>query len=118
MDQAKTWEALKDACTYGNIPAENIVWADTKGNIGWQAVGITPVRQNFSGSVPVLGEGSHDWDKIFKINSPGQSENSGSKYYDNLFALWAKNEYFPAFYSKDKIEKVTDNTLISVPTSH
>ena len=61
MDQAKTWEEFKEACTYSNIPAENMVWADKKGNIGWQAVGITPIRKNHSGLVPVPGDGSHDW---------------------------------------------------------
>jgi len=67
MDQAKTWEEFKDACTYSNIPAENMVWADKDGNIGWQAVGITPIRKNFSGLVPVPGDGSHDWEGYLPI---------------------------------------------------
>ena len=67
MDQAKTWEEFKDACTYSNIPAENMVWADTKGNIGWQAVGITPIRKNFSGLVPVPGDGRYEWDGYLPI---------------------------------------------------
>ena len=40
MDQAKNWDEFRDACSYSNIPGENMVWADKKGNIGWQAVGI------------------------------------------------------------------------------
>lgn len=67
MDQAKTWEEFKEACTYSNIPAENMVWADKKGNIGWQAVGITPIRKNHSGLVPVPGDGSHDWNGYLPI---------------------------------------------------
>ena len=49
MDQAKTWEEFRDACSYSRIPAENMVWADRDGNIGYQAVAITPIRRNFSG---------------------------------------------------------------------
>lgn len=61
IDQAKTWEAFRNACSYSHIPAENMVWADRKGNIGWQAVGIVPIRKNFSGLVPVPGDGRYEW---------------------------------------------------------
>ena len=61
MDQAKTWEEFQEACTYSNIPGENMIWADTQGNIGWQAVGIAPVRNNHSGLVPVPGDGRYEW---------------------------------------------------------
>jgi penicillin amidase len=61
MDQAKTWEEFRNACTYSNIPGENMIWADAKGNIGWQAVGIAPVRPNSSGLVAVPGDGRYEW---------------------------------------------------------
>ena len=61
IDQAKTWEAFRDACSYSHIPGENMIWADKKGNIGWQAVGIIPIRKNFSGLVPVPGDGRYEW---------------------------------------------------------
>lgn len=61
MDQAKTWEEFREACNYSHIPGENMVWADKEGNIGWQAVGIAPIRKNFSGMVPVPGDGRYEW---------------------------------------------------------
>lgn len=61
MDQARTWEDFRDACSFSNIPGENMVWADRAGNIGWQAVGIAPIRPNFSGLVPVPGDGRYEW---------------------------------------------------------
>ncbi|MEZ2415320.1 penicillin acylase family protein [Muriicola sp. E247] len=67
MDQAKTWEEFREACNYSNIPGENMIWADTEGNIGWQAVGIAPVRRNFSGLVPVPGDGRYEWDGYLPI---------------------------------------------------
>ena len=57
MDQATNWEEFREACTYSHTPSENMVWADREGNIGWQAVGIAPVRRNWSGLVPVPGAG-------------------------------------------------------------
>ncbi len=67
MDQAKTWEEFRQACNYSNIPGENMVWADKDGNIGWQAVGIAPIRRNFSGLVPVPGDGTYEWDGYLPI---------------------------------------------------
>jgi penicillin amidase len=61
IDQARTWDEFRNACSYSHIPGENMIWADRKGNIGWQAVGITPIRKNFSGLVPVPGDGRYEW---------------------------------------------------------
>ena len=61
MDQARTWEEFRAACAYSNIPGENMVWADVRGNIGWQAVGIAPIRPSSSGLVPVPGDGRFEW---------------------------------------------------------
>ncbi len=67
MDQAKTWEEFVEACNYSNIPGENMVWADAEGNIGWQSVGIAPIRRNWSGLVPVPGDGRYEWDGYLEI---------------------------------------------------
>jgi penicillin amidase len=67
MDQAKNWEEFRAACNYSHIPGENMVWADQEGNIGWQAVGIAPVRKNFSGLVPVPGDGRYEWEGYLPI---------------------------------------------------
>lgn len=69
MDQAKNWEEFREACNYSNIPGENMIWGDKEGNIGWQAVGITPIRRNFSGLVPVPGDGSYEWDGYLEIKN-------------------------------------------------
>lgn len=61
MNQAKSWEEFRKACTFSKIPGENMIWADKKGHIGWQAVGISPIRKTWSGLVPVSGDGSYEW---------------------------------------------------------
>jgi len=67
MDQSKNFEEFRAACNYSNIPGENMIWADKAGNIGWQAVGIAPLRRNFSGMVPVPGDGRYEWDGYLPI---------------------------------------------------
>ncbi len=69
MDQATTWKEFRDACAYNHQPAENMIWADRNGTIGWQASGIAPVRKNWSGLVPVPGDGRYEWDGFLPIHS-------------------------------------------------
>lgn len=67
MDQSTSWEQFREASNYSHIPGENMIWADRDGNIGWQAVGIAPLRRNFSGLVPVPGDGRFEWDGYLPI---------------------------------------------------
>lgn len=67
MNQSKNFEEFREACNYSHIPGENMVWADRAGNIGWQAVGIAPIRRSWSGLVPILGDGSYEWDGYLPI---------------------------------------------------
>ncbi len=69
MDQATTWEEFRNACSFSHLPGENMIWADRDGNIGWQVVGIAPMRNNFSGMVPVPGDGRYEWSGYLPIKS-------------------------------------------------
>ncbi len=69
MDQAKNWEEFREACTYSRTPSENMVWADKYGDIGWQAVGITPIRTNWYGELPVPGDGNYEWEGYLPIRN-------------------------------------------------
>ncbi|MCB0667506.1 MAG: penicillin acylase family protein, partial [Saprospiraceae bacterium] len=78
MDQSFDFESFRDACNYSHIPGENMVWADPGGNIGWQAVGIAPVRTNFSGLVPIPGDGTHEWSGYLEIRKKPNQYNPAS----------------------------------------
>jgi penicillin amidase len=93
IDQANTWEEFREACNYSNIPGENMIWADREGNIGWQSVGIAPVRRNFSGLVPVPGDGRYEWDGYLPIKAKPHVLNPGA----GFFAT-ANNDLIPRDY--------------------
>ena len=62
MNQARTWPEFRQACTFSRLPGENMIWADRTGTIGWQAVGLAPIRSSsFTGLVPVPGDGRFEW---------------------------------------------------------
>jgi penicillin G amidase len=67
MNGAKTWQEFREACSFSHLPGENMIWADKEGNIGWQAVGISPIRKNWDGLVPVPGDGRYEWDGFLPI---------------------------------------------------
>jgi len=93
MDQAKTWEEFREACTYSNIPGENMIWADPSGTIGWQAVGIAPVRRTWSGLVPVPGDGRYEWDGYLPIQDKPHIVNPTEGYFAT-----ANNDLIPHDY--------------------
>jgi len=78
MDQSKTWEEFREACTYNQIPAENMIWADKAGNIGWQAAAITPIRNGFSGLVATMGDGRYEWDGYLPVTELPNAFNPSS----------------------------------------
>ena len=75
MNQAQNWADFKAACAYSYIPAENMMWADKKGDIGWQTVGITPIRNKHSGMVPVPGDGQYEWSGYLPVLEKPSSYN-------------------------------------------
>jgi penicillin G amidase len=93
MDQARTWEEFRDACSYSRIPAENMVWADVTGTIGYQAVAIAPVRPNWSGLFPVPGDGRYEWNGYLPIKALPHIVNPDRGYY-----VTANNYQFPPDY--------------------
>ncbi len=81
IDQASNWEEFREACAYSNIPGENMIWADKAGNIGWQAVGIIPIRKNFSGYVPNPGDGRYEWAGYLPIKERPSSYNPAKGFF-------------------------------------
>ncbi len=52
IDQAHNWGEFRAALEHFGGPGQNFVYADTDGNIGYQAAGLLPVRKNCPGDVP------------------------------------------------------------------
>ncbi|MDH3652361.1 MAG: penicillin acylase family protein, partial [Saprospiraceae bacterium] len=46
---------------------------------------------------------------------PGQSGDPGDTHYDDLFDMWAKDQYFPLFFSRRKVESVQEKLIVLVP---
>ena len=59
--RAKTWSDFAAAREAWGAPPLNLVYADRAGDVGWAAAGMTPVRPNWDGLMPVPGDGRYEW---------------------------------------------------------
>jgi penicillin amidase len=55
FDRAQNWEEFRSAARELAAPAQNLVYADVDGNIGYQTPGNIPIRADGDGSLPVPG---------------------------------------------------------------
>ena len=91
MNQAKNWTEFRQACSYSRIPGENMIWADKAGTIGWQAVGLSPIRRNYTGLVPVPGDGRFEWGGYLPVQQLPNKLNPAEGY-----VVTANNNLTPA----------------------
>jgi penicillin G amidase len=63
IDRARDWQEFTAALERYPGPAQNFVYADVDGNIGYHVAGKLPIRRNYSGDVPMDGaSGEFEWD--------------------------------------------------------
>lgn len=102
MDQATNWSQFRAACEYSGLPGENMVWADKYGDIGWQSVGLTPIRLGWDGRLPVPGNGDFEWHGYAPVNVMPHITNPASGYYGTANHNNVPKDYpniFADFYS-------------------
>ncbi|MER7809418.1 penicillin acylase family protein [Streptomyces sp900116325] len=64
LDRAKDFKTFRAAAEHFEVPSQNLIYADTKGNIGYQAPGKIPVRKAGNGTMPSPGwASSYGWEK-------------------------------------------------------
>jgi penicillin G amidase len=61
VDRAQNWQQFEAAMPRWKVPSENIVYADSAGNIGEHSTGLAPLRKNFSGLLPLPANGRFEW---------------------------------------------------------
>ncbi|MFF2369784.1 penicillin acylase family protein [Agromyces sp. NPDC058110] len=55
LDRARDWNEFRAAASQFDVPAQNLIYADTEGNIGYQAPGAVPIRKHGDGTLPQPG---------------------------------------------------------------
>ena len=94
LDRATNWPGFVDAARRWRLPTENLIYADTAGNIGWVASGLMPVR-SWSGLLPVPGDGRYEWQGFLDVKDLPQKYNP-----DSGIIVTANNNILPPGYTK------------------
>lgn len=62
VNSAQNWTEFQLALSQFDAPAQNVVYADVDGNIGYHATGKIPIRAASDGSLPEDGsDNAHEW---------------------------------------------------------
>lgn len=67
--RAQNWREFVAALNRWGAPAENQVYADIDGNIGYKPAGLFPRRVDFDGLLPVPGDGRFEWQGYFDMDA-------------------------------------------------
>jgi penicillin amidase len=55
LDRVSDWTSFRAAAKEFAVPSQNMIYADTSGDIGYQTPGLIPIRKNGDGRWPVPG---------------------------------------------------------------
>ncbi len=62
FNKAQNWDEFRAAGQHFVVPAQNLLYADVEGNLGYQMPGNVPIRKNGDGRFPVPGwTDEYDW---------------------------------------------------------
>ncbi|MFD4504088.1 penicillin acylase family protein [Streptomyces sp. NPDC058457] len=70
LDKASDWSSFRDAAAQFDVPSQNLIYADTKNNIGYTLPGKIPTRSSGDdGSIPAPGwDSQYKWTGFIKQN--------------------------------------------------
>jgi penicillin amidase len=81
FNKAQNWEQFRESARMFHVPAQNLLYADTAGNIGYQMPGDIPVRSKGNGRLPVPGwTNEYDWNGFIPFEELPYAYNPDSGY--------------------------------------
>lgn len=93
VDRAQNWQEFESAMERWKVPSENIVYADTDGNVGEHSTGLVPVRKKWTGLLPAPGWRGYEWSGYLPVAElPHQLNPSAG------FIVTANHKMIPAGY--------------------
>jgi penicillin G amidase len=94
LDRAHNWQEFTKALRRFPGPAQNFVYGDVDGNIGYHAAGMLPIRKGYAGDVPVDGaSGNFEWQGIIPFDQLPASFNPA----DGLIVSANQNPFPPDY---------------------
>ena len=118
INRARSWEEFRDALRWWSEPAQNFVYADRRGTIGYQLPGRVPIRSRGQGLVPVPGwTGEYEWtgqvpfDRLPSARNParGYVVTANNRIVPDTYPYFLAAEWDPGFRAR-RIETLLART--------
>ena len=94
FDRAQNWDDFRAAAKKFHVPAQNLLYADADGNIGYQMPGDIPIRARGDGTLPVPGwTDEYEWTGYVPFDQLPYTFNPAEGY-----IVTANNQVPPAGY--------------------
>lgn len=101
LNLAQNFTEFQDAASKFDVPAQNLIYADVEGNIGYQAPGRLPIRGAGDGWLPQPGwDSAYDWQGFIPFEQQPNLYNPASAFIVTANNAIVTDEY-PYFLSRD-----------------
>lgn len=102
LNTARNWQQFRAAASKFEVPAQNLVYADVDGNIGYQSPGRIPVRSRGDGTWPVPGwTGEYSWKGVIPFDELPSVYNPPEGYIVTANNAVIDPERYPNLLTKD-----------------
>ncbi len=111
VDRAKNWKEYLSAMQRWKSPPENLVYADREGNIGEQSAGLTPVREGWTGLLPVPGASGFEWSGFIPLDQLPRQFNPTAGFYATANNKTTPDNYPYAVgfnWSETRVERINE----------
>lgn len=124
LNLMKNWDDFTEAAKNFSIPGQNVVYADTAGNIGWRPFVKIPIRKGGKNLIPVSGESSEwDWSGFVPFDEEPYLLNpergiiitANNKVIDDSYPYYISNFWEDPSRAKRIWEMLGDRENITVP---
>lgn len=120
LNTARSWDQFRVAASKLAVPAQNLLYADIDGNIGYQAPGVIPIRDGYDGKWPVPGwDSRYQWRGYIPFEAMPNTFNPSEGFIVTANQA-VVDESYPYFLTEDwaygaRSQRITD--LVSAATS-
>jgi penicillin G amidase len=102
LDTAGNWDQFRAAAAEFTVPAQNMIYADVDGNIGYQAPGQIPIRKKGDGRWPAPGwDSAYDWTGFIPFNQLPDELNPPDGYFATANQAVIDPERYQPFLTDD-----------------
>ncbi len=123
LNTASNWEEFQAAAETFAVPAQNLLYADRAGNIGYQMPGRVPIRATGDGTLPVPGwTDDHEWidyidfDELPNVLNPdsGWIVTANNAVVDESFPYDITYDYAMGYRAQRIVDLLTSNLGIGI----